>query len=288
LAQPCYLPEDYTGHKRERVKKEKTVIEVLRRHVCQISAEDVRHESYPEEIGVPNSERPCDATWQGRHERYAVEHTSIDSFHGQRHDDDRFRKLMGKLEKEWSDHPDDWLEIVIDVAAIPNRVNWSDLVHQIKGWLIQNVPSLPCDCLSPVRIPGVPFEISISRQRLPRQGRVCVLRRSSADLSEQRAAIIRGALDKKIGVLRQYKKKGHSTVLLIESSDFVLSSRDTIFKALREAYRTKTDSTVFDQIYIAMTGTSPWCIVPFKVGKEIKKEPRPYWPTAPGYPFGAS
>ena len=149
------------------MKKEKTVIEVLRRHLAQISAEDVQHESYPEEIGVPNSERPCDAIWQGRHERYAVEHTSIDSFHGQRHDDDRFRKLMGSLEKEWSGFPDDWLEISIDVATIPNGVGWRDLSGQIKAWLIDNISSLPFNCETPINIPGVPFDLWIYRERLP-------------------------------------------------------------------------------------------------------------------------
>jgi len=246
--------------------KEKQVIEVLRLHVCNAMAENIRHENYPEEIGVQKGERPCDAIWRGAHGTYAVEHTTIDSFPGQRHDDDRFRRLMGMLEKEWSGHPDDWLEIVIDVAAIPNGANWSELSNKIKGWLVQNVPSLPCNCQSLVRIPGVPFEIAIYRERLPGHGRIVVARHTPTDLLEQRVAVIRKALDNKIGVLCQYKEKGHLTILLIESSNIVLVSRINIFEALHEAYRTMNDSTAFDQIYIALTGTSPWCIVPFKRG----------------------
>jgi hypothetical protein len=266
--------------------KEKKVIEVLRLHICKTSEEPIRHESYPEEIRISKGERPCDATWQGPREAYAIEHTTIDSFVGQRHDDDRFRKLMGSLEKEWSDHPDDWLEIAIDVTAIPNGVNWGDLSNQVEAWLIQKVPSLPCDCRSTVKIPGVPFDLYIYRERLPGQGRVVVARLKPIDLSEQRVSVIREALDKKIGVLQQYKNRGYAAVLLIESSDFALSSRDTIFKDLRDAYQPETDSPVFDQIYIATTGTNPWCIVPFKVGLEIMKKPKPYWPIAPGYPLG--
>jgi len=269
-------------------KKEKNVIEVLRQHICQVSADDVQHESYPEEIGFPNGERPCDATWRGPNTTYAVEHTTIDSFIGQRHDDDRFRKLMGNLEKEWSDHPDDWLEIAIDVKAIPNGVNWGDLSNQIKAWLNQNVPSLPCNYQSTVKIPGVPFDLCIYREMLPGQGRVVVARLKPVDLLEQSVVVIREALDKKIGVLQQYKNRGYSSVLLIESSDFALSSRGTIFKALCNAYQPDTDAPVFDQIYIATTGTEPWCIVPFKKGEKILKEPNPYWPTAPGYPLGIS
>jgi hypothetical protein len=190
------------------------------------------------------------------------------------------------LEKEWSDHPDDWLDIVIDVAAIPNGANWSELSNKVKGWLVQNVPSLPCNCQSLVRIPGVPFDFSIYRKRLAGQGRIIVARNRPHHISEQIVTVIQRALDKKIGVLQQYKNRGHVTILLIESSDFVLLSRDTIFEALLEAYRPKIDSTVFDQIYIATTGTSTWCIVPFKVGKEIQREPKPYWPTDPNYPLG--
>lgn len=269
-------------------KKEKSVIEVLREHFCKVSANDVQHESYPEEMRSSISERLCDATWKGPDISYAVEHTTIDSFNRQRYDDDRFRKVMGKLETEWSNHPDDWIEIAIEVAAIPTGVNWSDLSNQIKAWLIQNVPALPCDCQSTVRIPGVPFQLHISREKMPGQGRMVVARLKPRDLSEQRVAVIRETLDKKVGVLQQYKNRGYSSILLIESSDFVLSSRDTIFKDLREAYQPETDDLTFDHIYIATTGTYPWCIMPFKMGTDIMEEPNPSWPTAPHYPLGIS
>jgi hypothetical protein len=205
--------------------KEKKIIEVLRLHMCKTSEEPIHHASYPEEIRFSKGERPCDATWQEPREAYAVEHTTVDSFMGQRHDDDRFCKLMGKLEKEWSVHPDDWLEIAIDVRAIPNGVNGSDLSNQIKTRLNQNVPSLPCDHQSTVKIPGVPFDLCIYREKLPGQGRVVVARMKPVDLSKQRVAVIREALDKKIGVLQQYKNRGYATVLLIESSDFAPYSR---------------------------------------------------------------
>jgi hypothetical protein len=60
--------------------KEKQVIEVLRLHVCNAMAENIRHENYPEEIGVPKGERPCDAIWRGAHGTYAVEHTKLIAF----------------------------------------------------------------------------------------------------------------------------------------------------------------------------------------------------------------
>lgn len=269
-------------------EKEKSVIEVLREHICKASTIDVQHESFPEEIGSSTGERLCDATWKGPDISYAVEHTTIDSFNRQRYDDDRFRKVMGKLEKEWSNHPDDWIEIAIEVAAIPTGVNWKDLSNQIKAWLIQNIPALPCDRQSTIRIPEVPFQLHISREKMPGQGRMVVARLKPRDLSEQRVALIREALDKKAGVLQQYKNRGYSSILLIESSDFVLSSRGTIFNDLRAAYRPEIDGPTFDRIYIAMTGTYPWCIVPFKVGTDIREKPSPIWPTAPHYPPGIS
>lgn len=267
-------------------KKEKNVIEVLRKHICEVSAIDVQHESYPEETEPSISGRLCDAIWKGPRASYAVEHTTIDSFVGQRHDDDRFRKVMGKLEREWSYHADDWIEIDIEVSSIPTGVNWASLSAQIQAWLIQNIPSLPYDCQSVVEIPGVPFQLCISREKVPGQGRMVVARLKPRDLPEQRIAVIRKALDKKVGVLKQYKNKGYSSILLIESSDFALSSRDTIFKDLRQAYQPEDDDSVFDDIYIATTGTNPWCIVPFKMGRETMKKPNPSWPTAPYYPLG--
>lgn len=268
--------------------REKKVIEVLRLHMCKSTGEPIQHDSYPEELTIPQGERPCDATWRGPRLTYAIEHTTIDSFSGQRHDDDRFRRLMGRLEKEWSDHPDDWLEIVIDVAAIPSGVNWTTLSSRIRSWLKANVPTLPCNSENLVEIPGIPFKLSILRERLPGHGRVLVARHRPTDISTQRIAVIRESLDKKVGVLQQYKNRGYSTVLLLESSDYVLSSRDIMFEALGTAYRPEPDASIFDDIYIATTGTSPWCIVPFKVGPRILSEPEPSWPTAPGYPLGAN
>ena len=60
--------------------KEKKVIEVLRLHMCKNTGEPIQHDSYPEELTIPQGERPCDATWRGPHVTYAIEHTTIDSF----------------------------------------------------------------------------------------------------------------------------------------------------------------------------------------------------------------
>src|SRR2546427_11362633 len=96
---------------------ERDIIEVLRLHLCASTA-DVQHDSYPEEIGVSNGKRPCDSIWRGPCGRYAIEHTTIDRFPEQRKDSDRFRKVMGALEKSWSHHPNYWLEVAIKVGAI--------------------------------------------------------------------------------------------------------------------------------------------------------------------------
>jgi hypothetical protein len=77
---------------------EKKIIELLRRYICTSTHEDARHDSHPEETGVPNGERPCDAIWHNFQRTYAVEHTTIDRFIRQRVDDDRFRKVMVPLE----------------------------------------------------------------------------------------------------------------------------------------------------------------------------------------------
>ena len=91
---------------------------------------------------------------------------------------------MGRLEKEWSDHPDDWLEIVIDVASIPSGVNWISLSSRIRSWLKENVPTLPCDTENLVEIPGVLFKLTIFRTRLPGHGKVLVARHRPTDISE--------------------------------------------------------------------------------------------------------
>lgn len=268
-------------------KHEKEVIEVLRLHVSKNMAEDVQHESYPEEMPVSKWERPCDATWTSSLGRHAIEHTTIDSFLNQRADDDRFRRVMGNLENGWSAYPDNWIEVAIDVGVIETGVDWQDLSNQIKSWLLENVPSLPLDCQNRVKTPDIPFDLLIRRELLPGAGKLLVARYSPKNLSEQRVAVIRKALDKKAGAGQQYRQKGYLTVLVLEANDIALASRVTVFKAIREAYQSEADE-IFDRIFIAMTAANPWCIVPFKLEKQIMAEPTPYWPTAPGYPLGVS
>jgi hypothetical protein len=135
-------------------------------------------------------------------------------------------------------------------------------------------------------IPGVPFDLWIWRESLPQAGKVSVMRRSPSDLAKQRVNVIRRALDGNSVKLLHYKSKGYVTVLLLESNDIALASRDNVLEAANKAYRSEADEAVYDQIFIAMTATKPWCIVPYKIGDQLWEAAEPYWPTAPGYPLG--
>lgn len=269
-----------TGH-------EKDVLEVVRQHLSITMSKDVQVFSYPEEasVPIPQGEKPCDVIWGSDPTIFSVEHTTLDSFPNQRADDDRFRKVMERLARRWSAHPDETLEIAIDVGSIPSGINWSVLSEEISDWLVNHICDFPLDQPTQVSIPGIPFDLHICRERTPGVGRVFVMRHAPDALASQRALVVRTALDSNKEKMQQYKYTGYRTILVLESQDFVLHSRVTLFEALRSTYQEETHGTVYDEIYLITTGTNPWCVFPFKIGSELKSKAKPYWPTAPGYPL---
>lgn len=259
-------------------------IEIYRRLLRERTSRDVSLIDVPDEAKGHQQRRACDAILGVDELRLAVELTTIDSFVDQRLDDDRFRRVMGAMEERIGTIPD-WIEITIDVGAIPNRSDWCELSSGIETWLLSHSQTWPYDRHVPVEIPGVPLTVWVRREHGQGNGQIKVMRRAPVDLEEQRSIVLRRALEAKRVMLRHYRSEGYTTVLLLEAYDVALANRDSICKTFEAVSPLELCADAIDEVYLIETGTRPWAISPLKIGLRIFNEASPQWPDAPGYPF---
>lgn len=177
----------------------------------------------------------------------AIEHTSIDTLPDQRRDNDWFARVVDGLEEELSPHMTFRLRIALEWKAVARGQNWSGIRQALKNWTLTYAERVP-DGLS-VRdgIAGVPFPIHLWKQsdRPPGLffGR---LKPDDETLSER----IREQLNKKARKLASYHSRGKTTVLLVESPDWVLMNESKMLKGIREAFPAGLPPGV-DQIWYA-------------------------------------
>lgn len=259
-------------------------IEIYRKLLRKQTGRDVSLIAIPDETEVNHRHRPCDAILKEDQRRLAVELTTIDSFVDQRLDDDRFRRVMGTMEERIGAIPD-WVEVTIDVRAIPTGYDWYELSSGIETWLLSHLQILPYERHVPVQIPGIPFTVGVRREQGRGNGRIVVMRRAPSDLEEQRCTVLRRALESKRDMLRHYRSEGYAAVLLLETYDVALANRDLICETFKKISPMELCADAIDEVYLIETDTRPWAISPLKVGSQIFNEASPQWPNAPGYPF---
>ena len=259
-------------------------IELLRKSLSTRTGGEVLLVAIPDEDETDQQYRPCDAILEGEETRFAVELTTIDSYVGQRSDDVRFRRVMGAMEERIGTIPD-WTEVMIDVGAIPTGYDWGELSLRIQECLLPRLQELPYETLVHLDIPGIPFSVCVRRERLGGQGGIVVMRRAPFNLEQQRAAVIKNALEDKQSVLGHYKREGFTTVLLLERYDIALANRHVICDTFKKVSPLELCAGAIDDVYLIETPTRPWAISPMKIGPQICDAPSPEWPDAPGYPF---
>ncbi len=275
---------DQDGARTPKKEAELQRIEVLRKSLCKRIGDQVTLDAIPDEDVVGQRSRACDAILKGGEIRFAVELTIIDSYVGQQFDDDKFRRVMGAMETR-VDKVADWVEVAIDVGAVPIGYDWSELSCRLEEQLLTGLCSLPFDTTVPVQIASVPFVVWVRREHGRGNGRIVVMRRVPAQLEEQRCAVIKRAIAGKREMLRQYKVEDYQTVLLLENQDVALTDRHLICDAFKKVFPGKLWADAIDDVYLIETDTRPWAISPLKLGSHVFDEPHPEWPDAPGYPF---
>jgi len=186
----------------------------------------------------------------------AIEHTSIESFTGQKLDSARFVNVLGPLESELEGVFEFRLDLTIRVASIVTGVDWRVIRESTKKWLLRNANNLPFG-RSKHTVPGVPFELAITKH--PEEpGKVWIARfaPSNEDTQVQLAVATSAALRHKYEELTLYKAAGAITILIVESDDIALASPATLYAAYYLAARL-FPPVELDQVWFACTYVGP-------------------------------
>jgi hypothetical protein len=262
------------------------VIDVVRRFLQETLGQTLTHLASPDRN--ERNATATDAILQGTTGcLIAVEHTSLDSYRGHRRDNARFREVLGQLEEDLRDRLPDHVDVCIPPHAIQPGQDWSLLTRAIRQWLLAQMHSLPYDAWQQVAIPSVSFPVGIRRERCAGPGSLFAMRWAPPNDVLERIQLFIDRIEDKVAVLARYPDDGHRCVLAIESNDFVLVNRTVLWEEFRVAAK-NCDLRTVDDVLLVQTSTVPWCVTPLQLDGAITESPRPFWPTAPGYPLAGT
>ncbi len=180
---------------------------------------------------------------------FAIEHTSIDPLPNQRRDADWFLKAMGTLENELP-RPPFQLNISSDYSAIKRPKTINKIRDAIKTWITDHSAKLPFGCHTLDNLPGVPFQLYVTKEQSRLPGIFFARRNAHEDdtLSER----IRQQLENKAKKLEKYQKMGTTTILLVERYSIALMSALSLYDEIKYVYPGGPPPGV-DEIWIADT-----------------------------------
>lgn len=223
-------------------------------------------------VGRPDKDNPgqpgCDAIILRDSEKWALEHTTIDSFRNQREDDVKFEQVVVPLEKNIPKvFPDSYFNISIPVHVIPKGVDWNELAIKLEAGCIEtirNTPIRPDGIMRSYNLTYIPFSVRISREPSHRSPQCHVMRVCPPHQKEELVQNMISTLKKKDAQLQPYKERGLPTILLIESDDPSLVNADSLADALSQAMAQYFPAHI-DQIYIAEADRNPMWYYPVKL-----------------------
>lgn len=221
-------------------------------------------------VSRPDRENPgrggCDAIINRGGPRFALEHTTVDTITGQRADDARFRQVVVPLEIAIrTAHPDSWTQITVPAHAIPSAVSWGAITDALREGCIRAIAQMPFDGRwRQFEFQGVPFPVLISRRKDPKDPACYVMRVPPGSLESHLENNMAQAIREKRGQLGSYRRQGLSTILLLDSDEFVLTNRDSLAEAFRRAAARETPDE-FDEVFLAVTYQNPIWIYPLKL-----------------------
>jgi len=196
---------------------------------------DYREESSPEEEN--RSSPACEVIYSnGRRNKIAIEHCSIDSYENQRREEERFKKYGKKIERELEGQFPGLLRIDFPLRPYQPGKDWNEITTLIIKALQKKVPEIDFqDKLSKsvkIQIKNISFPLYINRTRY--DDGVVLVRRFGPELyREKLPSLMLKRLPNKIESLRPYfQDKRVDTILLLETFDPALMN-DVIF---RKAY----------------------------------------------------
>jgi hypothetical protein len=197
-------------------------------------------------------------------ERFALEHTRIESFLNQIGEGKRFAQLLEPLEAELAGKLPGVFFLTVDVGAA--RVPAADqpaVRAALAEWILANAEGLdaeertgPKQSCSITAVPaGVPFEVTLHRDCDYDSG-LFVMQGLNGDRQKQRRQSIARSLGNKCPKLRAYRGDGCTSVLILESDDISLANRHAVAEATVAELAKRDDQP--DIVVWVRTSTYPW------------------------------
>lgn len=222
---------------------DKDIIKSFVSHLSKTGQKDLKIDRFPDEENKKTHDIDAIAG------KYAIEHTSIDTVENQRRDSAHFTQAIKELEEEFSTKLDYRLNITFPYDGVKLGQDWSKINSSIREWIKNTSPSAENGHYWVENITGIPFKFHV-RKSADRNPGLFFARFEPDDnsLSDR----LSSQLHRKIDKLRQYKKQGKETVLIVDSNDIALMHQWKMTEAIFTAF-SKGFPEGLDQIWYADT-----------------------------------
>ena len=221
------------------------VIDCVRLHLSQRDGLQLTKTGAPDR--EQRNRKECDALLETPEVRYAIEHTSLDSYEGQREDTARFDAVVRHVDGKFTGRLLYDLHIALPAQGIPKGCDWPSIGAQIERFVASGEGgALPLNEMRAVQLDGVPFPLLVRREAFA-PGRVFLMRSAPPDVREQRIRVMHELIEKKAAKMGRYREDGWRTMLVIESDDFAPINRFDMPGEFREA-STASAHGAFDDV----------------------------------------
>lgn len=221
-------------------------------------------------IERPDRDNPrtggCDAIIERGKRRFALEHTTIDSFLNQRADAARFRQVVVPLEQSIrSVYLDSCIEIMVPVYAIPKGEDWLGITERLHNSCVKVIEQMSFnETQQQFTFAEIPFPVWITRRENHRNPACYVMYKTPDNLAAQIVKNISKAIYAKRNQLAPYRQQGLPTILLLDSDDTALVNLELFADAFRKVADCESTEGL-DEIFIAEADRNPIWYYPVKL-----------------------
>lgn len=207
--------------------------------------------------------------------RFAVEHTRIESFPSQIADGKQFAQLLEPLETELAGQLPGAFFLIVDVgAARAPAANHGEVRRALAKWILANARALDPEektgpsgnCEITATPPGVPFKVTLHRD-CDYETRLFIMQGLVGNRQRLRRERIAEALARKCPKLQAAHNDGCVSVLILESDDIALANRVLVAEATVAKLARRDDAP--DVVIWARTSTNPWKCSFIKDGEKL-------------------
>jgi hypothetical protein len=233
------------------------------------------------DVSLPEQERhaaPVEVVCRIGERLFAFEHTRIEPFDGHiRLQSDALVHFKPAVERLAGVFPQtESLHLIVRPKATQElkKREIGKMQQALGDWIIRTAPTLP---LTPygsykprqqsVRVPGVPFDVSLYRfsSVVPSGGgQLFLIALFEGDIERERAARIRRAYEKKCAQLAPWRRDGARSVLILEENDRNFTNPELVADSLGLIEQGAVERP--DEIYLLSTIlTKPWWLLTIRL-----------------------